>query len=101
MFIKKIIKLFFIIFLLFISFVIIEMVSISTKYINRALITLDVNNVRNPQIKKLVRTIDNLYTLGLLKISNEQKNHLYQTDLKYKHEKCEIDELLPEMIKKS
>jgi len=82
--IKKTFKLIFLLILLFIFIPVIEMVSISTKYINRALITLDINNVRNPQIKKLVRTIDNLYTLALLKISNEQKNHLDQTDLKYK-----------------
>ena len=80
---KKVLKLIFILFLLFISFVIMEMASLSTKYINRALITLDVNNVKNPQIKKIVRKADNLYALLLLKISDEQKKHLDQTNLKY------------------
>jgi len=80
---NKVLKLIFLLVLLFISFVVIEMTSISTKYVNRPLITLDVNNVQNPQIKKLVRRLDNLYAIFLLKISDEQKKHLDQTDSKY------------------
>ncbi len=56
------------------------MVSISNKYINRSVITFDINNAKNPQIKKFVRKIDNIYSVLLLNFSNEQKKHLDQTD---------------------
>ena len=47
------------VFLMFVFIVsIVDMTSISTKYINRAIITIDVNNIRNPQIKKIVRKLD-------------------------------------------
>ena len=59
------------------------MMSISTKYINRSAITLDINNIRNPQIKKITRTIDNYYSFFLLKVSPSQKKHLDQTDEKF------------------
>jgi len=80
---KKIIKLASILFLLIFSFTIIEMVSISTKYVNKSTVTFDVNNIRNPQIKKLVRKIDNLYAYTLLKFSKNHKNHLNQEDSKF------------------
>ena len=83
MHIKKIIKLIFVFLLLFVSFVVLEIMSISTKYVNRSFITFDINNVRNPQIKKFTRTIDNLYSLLLLKISSTQRKHLDQTDNKF------------------
>ncbi len=80
---KKIIKLISILFLLIFSFAITEMVSISTKYVNKSTLTFDVNNIRNPQIKKLVRNIDNLYAYALLKFSKNHKNHLNQEDSKF------------------
>ena len=77
---RKVIKILFL-FLILISIVaLIEMISVSNKYINKSLITFDVNNIGNPQIKKLVRTIDNLYAYSLLKFSKEQKQHLDQYD---------------------
>lgn len=80
---KKILKLILLSVSLFIFIIVVGITSISTKYINKPLITLDVNNVKNPLIKKLVRGIDNEYALFLLKISDEQKKHLDQTDSKY------------------
>ena len=62
---------------------IVEMTSISTKYLNRSVVSVDVNNIGNPQIKKFVRKIDNIYSVILLKISNEHKKHLDQADEKY------------------
>ena len=59
------------------------MMSISTKYINRSIITFDINNVRNPQIKKLTRKIDNLYAVFLLNFSKNQKKHLNQIDVNF------------------
>ena len=60
-----------------------EMVSISSKYINRSTITFDINNVKNPQVKKFTRTLDNLYAKLLLKFSANQRKHLDQTDEKF------------------
>ena len=70
---KKIIKL---ITILFFLFILIEMISVSTKYVNRSTFNFDVNNVRNPQIKKLTRKADNLYAFLLLKFSKKHKEHL-------------------------
>ena len=44
--------------LLLIFFSIYELVSVDNKYINRSTIDIDINNVRNPQIKRLARKID-------------------------------------------
>ena len=73
---KKIIKLISILFLLFFSFILIQITSVSTKYVNRSTFNFDVNNVRNPQIKKLTRKADNLYAFLLLKFSKKHKEHL-------------------------
>ena len=73
---KKVLKLIFISVLLFISFIIISMTSISTKYVERSLISFDVNNASNPQMKKIIRKLDNLYAVYLLKISDDQKSRL-------------------------
>ena len=80
---KKIIKILLLLVLLFISPIFVGMLSISSKYVNKPLITFDINNIRNPQIKKITRTIDNLYSVMLLKISDEQRKHLDQTDIKH------------------
>ncbi len=77
---KKIIKLVSILFLLFFSFILIEMISFSTKYVNRSTFNFDVNNIRNPQIKKLTRKIDNLYAYLLLKFNEKHQEHLNQED---------------------
>jgi hypothetical protein len=66
---KKIIKLISILFLLFFSFVLFEMTSISTKYVNRSTFAFDINNIRNPLIKKLTRKKNNFYSFLLLKFS--------------------------------
>ena len=80
---KKIIKLISIVFLLIFSLVLIEMISISTKYVNKSNVSFSVNNVRNPQIKKLVRTLDNLYAFSLVKLSKKHKEHFDQGDKKF------------------
>ena len=83
MYIKKIIRLIFLLFLLFISLAVFEMLSISTKYVNRNLMTFEINNVKNPPMKKIMRSLDNLYSLFLLKVSDEHKIYLNQTDNNY------------------
>ena len=77
-------------FALFVCIFLVEISSVSNKYVNKPLVTLDVNNITNPQIKKLVRKIDNYYALFLLKFSKQQKKHLDQTDSKYQElpEEC-------------
>ncbi len=77
---KKIIKILFLLILLFISFIFIEMLSVSFKYVNKPFVTFDINNIRNPQIKKITRTIDNIYSVILLKVSDQHKNYLDQRD---------------------
>ena len=84
MYIKKISKLIFLIILLIISFVIIEMTSYSPKYINKSSFSFEITNVRNPQAKKIVRFVDNLYATFLIKFFKEHKKHLDQLNTEYK-----------------
>ena len=55
---KKVTKFIYILILIFISLIFFELISISTKYVNRSAFNIDVNNIRIPLIKKLVRKID-------------------------------------------
>ena len=84
MYLKKISKLIFLIILLIISFVIIEMISYSPKYINKSSISFEINNVRNPQAKKIVRFVDNLYAFFLVKFIKKHQAHLDQNNTEYK-----------------
>ena len=56
---KKIFSAVFFLFFLIILFSLIDMIAIESKYINQPTITFKVNNVRNPQLKKVVRFADN------------------------------------------
>jgi len=84
MYLKKISKLIFLIILLIISFVILEMISYSPKYINKSSISFEITNVRNPQAKKIVRFVDNLYAFFLVKFIKKHQAHLYQNNTEYK-----------------
>ena len=57
-----------------------EMISISTKVVQREIISFDINNIRNPQIKKIMRYVDNHYASFLLKINNNAKLYLVNND---------------------
>ena len=70
--IKKAILIFSIFSIIFIFY---ELTVISNKTINRGLISIDINNIRNPQIKKIMRYIDNLYASTL--ISYSKSTNLY------------------------
>jgi len=83
MFIKKILNYIFVLILLVVIFTLFEMTSFSTKYINRAQVTFEINNTKNPQVKKMLRFMDNVYSLALLKLSKKHKSYLNQQDLKY------------------
>ena len=66
-------------------FSLIEMVSINSKYINQSTITFKVNNIRNPQVKKLIRFIDNVYGDIYFKISAKQKKNFRVNEVLYKN----------------
>ena len=64
---KKIVK-YLIIFTFSVAFLIFyEITNISSKNINREFINIDINNARNPQIKKALRFFDKVYTYVLIK----------------------------------
>ena len=83
MFTKKILKYIFVLFLLVGAFTLYEISSISSKYINRSIVNFDINNARNPQIKKMLRSFDNIYAYALLNLSKKHRNHLDQEDIIY------------------
>tara|TARA_B100000579_G_scaffold436577_1_gene462948 strand:+ start:78 stop:2096 length:2019 start_codon:yes stop_codon:yes gene_type:complete len=67
--------------ILLLLIIIYDLTSVDFKYVNRNAITIDVNNVRNPQIKKVVRKID-LY-LGELyfNLSKKKQDEFYFQDI--------------------
>ena len=65
------------------SFVIIQMFSISNKYVNRSIITFDVNNPRSKPVKNVVRHIDLLYSKFLIKFSSKHKDYYKQVFNEY------------------
>ena len=75
---KTIIKIILIATIIIGSFVIIQMFSISNKYVNRSIITFDVNNPRSKPVKKVVRHIDLLYSKFLIKFSSKHKDYYKQ-----------------------
>ncbi len=78
--IKKKIKTPILIFILIISFILYETISISSKTINRDLVSIEINNIRNPQVKKLMRYLDSHYASFLLLISKEAKSYYINKD---------------------
>jgi len=74
---NKILSSIVLLFLIILTFSIIDMTSISTKYINKSTITFEVNNVRNPQLKKLVRFLDNAYSQIYFSLSKDQKKKFF------------------------
>ncbi len=67
--------------LVIILIIIYDLTSVDFKYVNRNAITIDVNNVKNPQIKKVVRKVD-LY-LGELyfNLSKKKQVEFYSQDI--------------------
>ena len=77
---KKILK-FCIIFLsIFFIVIIYEIVDFSNKIINREVLTLDINNARNPQVKKFLRYVDNFYASLLINFNKKAKSHFINFD---------------------
>ena len=57
-----------------------EITNISNKVINRGFIDIDINNARNPQIKKILRFFDNAYTSLLIKFDKKSKLYYLEKD---------------------
>ena len=77
---KKIVK-YLIIFTFSVAFLIFyEITNISSKNINREFINIDINNARNPQIKKALRFFDKVYTYVLIKFDQEAKSYFLIKD---------------------
>ena len=70
---KKIIKYLLILITFFVLLIFYETTKVSYKIINRDFISIDINNARNPQIKKFLRFLDSIYTAFLLKFDNKTK----------------------------
>ena len=66
--------------LLFIFYIFYEMTSISTKIVNRDIVSISLNNIRNPQIKKLMRHLDNFYASIIFSISKDAKSYYINND---------------------
>ena len=64
---KKFFKYLLIFTLSFVLIITYEITNVSSKNINREFINVDINNAKNPQIKKLLRFFDSVYTIILLK----------------------------------
>ena len=77
---KKLFKYSFIIISLLFFLLIYEITAVSTKIINRGVISFDINNARNPQIKKILRTIDSAYTAFLLRFDTKTKSYYLNED---------------------
>ena len=70
----------YIVFLLCI-FIIYELVSYDSSYVNKSAFSIDANNVRNPQVKKIVRTIDNLFGKFYFNLSKNKQNEFFDNQI--------------------
>lgn len=77
---NKISKIIFISLTLFLLVIFYEITNISFKIVNRNFITIDINNVRNPQIKNIIRGIDNFYASLLIKYSKQHNDYYINND---------------------
>ena len=67
--------------LLLIFIIIYDLTSIDFKYVNRNAITIDVNNIRNPQIKKIVRKADLVLGELYFNFSKKKQDEFYSQDI--------------------
>tara|TARA_Y100001970_G_C14243025_1_gene866095 strand:- start:455 stop:2476 length:2022 start_codon:yes stop_codon:yes gene_type:complete len=81
--IKKIFKYFLYLLTLLIIFTFYELINIDSTYVNKSAFSIDVNNVRNPQIKKIVRKIDNLFGQVYFSLNKSKQKEFYENNLNY------------------
>ena len=77
----KFIKVFKYTILVLVVLIVFELSSYNKNYVNKNLITFDVNNIRNPQIKKIIRTLDNYLGHIYFKISKTKQDEFYENDI--------------------
>ena len=58
-----------------------DLTSVDFKYVNRNAVTIDVNNVRNPQIKKIVRRADLFFGQLYFDLSKKKQDEFYSQDI--------------------
>lgn len=88
---KKFFKNFTVIFFLIILlFILSQIISINNYYVNKSLVTFDVNNVRSKPVKILVRKIDIFYSDLLKQFSSKHKEYYTQIFNEYKNLPDEI-----------
>jgi len=78
---KKIFKIIIFSLILITFFTLYEVTSIDSRYINRSSLNIDINNVRNPQIKKLVRKLDNYIGSLYFRFSKKKQDEFYNRNL--------------------
>jgi glucose dehydrogenase len=88
---KKIVKFLYYIFFITILLIVYEVTSIDNRYINRSTVDIDVNNIRNPQIKKLVRKLDLYLGAFYFNLSKKKQDEFYNQEL-------ELYESLPDEV---
>ncbi len=69
------------IFLSSILIILIGLISIDRNYINKPSITFDIKNINNPQLKKIVRSLDNYISYFYLNLSKRKKREFNEIDL--------------------
>ena len=88
---KKILKTVTFFIVLIIALSLYDITSIDYKYINRSTLNVDINNARNPQVKKIVRTIDNYIGSIYFKLSKKKQEEFYnQNFAEYQNSPDEI-----------
>ncbi len=92
--ILKIILYFFICILIFTGY---EVTNIDNKYLNKKTINIDINNIRNPQVKKLVRSLDNFFGNLYFKISKKKQDEFFTIDIE-KYENLPNEILVPSKL---
>ena len=79
---KKIFKLSNLFLILIALFILYEFISIDNKYINRSVIDININNVRNPPLKKISRKIDLYIGSIYFNLSKKKQNEFFNQDIK-------------------
>jgi quinoprotein glucose dehydrogenase len=79
---NKISKIFRLLAISIIFFILYEITSIDNKYINRPIINIDIDNIRNPPLKKIARKIDLYLGSFYFNLSKKKQDEFFMQDLK-------------------
>tara|TARA_Y100000591_G_scaffold312043_1_gene316107 strand:+ start:3393 stop:5438 length:2046 start_codon:yes stop_codon:yes gene_type:complete len=78
---KKIFKFFVFFVLAFFIYIFYELSSLNYKIVNRNFFSISLDNIRNPQVKKMMRGLDRIYS-SLLLLSDKNKSYFDNQDLR-------------------